>query len=205
MPPVNAEHDLKRRARRRLIGAVALAVIAVIVVPLLLEDEPPPAGHLEVRMKPSADAESAVEPIVAVVPAGPVGQALESPRADAVVPAAEPPPQPQPAAPKPAPPPPKPAAAKPATAKPAAPKPAPQATASRPTTSKFVVQLAALKDAKRAADLKKRAALSGLPAYTDRSGELTRVRVGPFGSREEAVSAAVRLAEVGLAGQILTQ
>jgi hypothetical protein len=33
MPPVNAEHDLKRRARRRLIGAVALAVIAVIVVP----------------------------------------------------------------------------------------------------------------------------------------------------------------------------
>jgi DedD protein len=200
MPPVNAEHDLKRRARRRLIGAVALAVIAVIVVPLLLEDEPPPAGHLEVRMKPLADAEPADEPIVAVVPARPVGQALESPDADAAVPAADPPPPPQAAVPKPAPPPPKPAAVKPA-----APKPAPQATASRPAISKFVVQLAALKDARRAAELKKRAALSGLPAYTDRAGELTRVRVGPFGSREEAVAAAVRLAEVGLAGQVLTQ
>ncbi len=205
MPPVNPEHDLKRRARRRLIGAVALAVIAVIVVPLLLEDEPPPAGHLEVRMKPSADAASSEEPIVAVVPARPVGQALESPDADAAVPAADPPPQPEVAAPKPAPTPPQPTPPKPPAVKPAPPKPAPQATASMPMTSKFVVQLAALKDATRAAELKKRAALSGLPAYTDRSGELTRVRVGPFGSREEAVAAAVRLAELGLAGQILTQ
>jgi DedD protein len=67
------------------------------------------------------------------------------------------------------------------------------------------VQLAALKDAARAGELKKRAASAGLPAYTDRAGELTRVRVGPFGSREEAVAAAVKLAEIGLAGQVLTQ
>jgi DedD protein len=161
-------------------------------------------------MKPLADAESVDEPIVAVVPARPEGQALGSPDADAALPAADPPPQPELAAPKPAPAPPpptppKPAAAKPVAVKPPPPKPAPQATASLPRTSKFVVQLAALKDAKRAGELKKRAALSGLPAYTDRAGELTRVRVGPFGSREEAVAAAVRLAEVGLAGQILTQ
>lgn len=200
MPPVNAEHDLKRRARRRLIGAVALAVIAVIVVPLLLEDEPPPSGPLEVRIQPLSEAESVDEPIVAVVPATPVGQPLESSDAEASPSTDAASGQPKPPEPKPVPTPPK-----PNTPKPVASKPAPQASAKPAATSKFVVQLAALKDAARAGELKRRAASSGLPAYTDRAGELTRVRVGPFGSREEAVAAAVKLAEIGLAGQVLTQ
>ena len=215
MPPVNAEHDLKRRARRRLIGAVALALVAVIVVPLLLEDEPPPAGPLEVRMKPlsepgsadqkASDEASSDEPIVAFVPARPVGQMLEPSDDAAASPAVAAPQQPKPAAPKPAPTP-KPIPPQPAAVKPAPPRPAPQqAAAGSPATTKFVVQLAALKDATRAGDLKKRASLSGLPAYTDRAGELTRVRVGPFASREEAVEAAVKLAEMGLAGQVLSQ
>jgi len=202
MPPVSNENDLKRRARRRLIGAVALALAAVIVVPLLLEDEPPPAGPLDVRMAPSSEA-TMDDPIVAIVPPQPVGQPLDqddsSPAAPAV-PAPQPPAPPASkpqAAPKPTPP-------KPAPAKPAAVKPS-QTAASRPATAAFVVQLAALKDAKRAGELKKRAARSGLPVYTDRAGELTRVRVGPFASREEAVSAAVKLAETGLPGQILSQ
>jgi len=205
MPPVNAEHDLKRRARRRLIGAVALAVIAVIVVPLLLEDEPPPSGPLEVRMQPLSEAESVDEPIVAIVPASPVGQPLKSSGAEASPSTEAASEQPKPPAPKPVPTPPKPTPPKPVASKPAAPKPAPQASTKPAATSKFVVQLAALKDAARAGELKKRAASAGLPAYTDRAGELTRVRVGPFGSREEAVAAAVKLAEIGLAGQVLTQ
>lgn len=205
MPPVNAEHDLKRRARRRLIGAVALAVIAVIVVPLLLEDEPPPSGPLEVRMQPLSEAESVDEPIVAIVPATPVGQPLESLDAEASPSTEAASEQPEPPASEPVPTPPKPTPPKPVASKPAAAKPAPQASAKPAATSKFVVQLAALKDAARAGELKKRAASAGLPAYTDRAGELTRVRVGPFGSREEAVAAAVKLAEIGLTGQVLTQ
>src|SRR5574340_258748 len=50
MPPPSSENDLKRLARRRLIGAVALALLAVIVLPLLLEDEPPPTSTLSVHM-----------------------------------------------------------------------------------------------------------------------------------------------------------
>lgn len=231
MPPVNAENDLKRRARRRLIGAVALALAAVILVPLLLEDEPPPAGHLQVRMKsqPGADSDAPDQPIVAVVPSVPVGQPLAAPEADP--PAADepstppvvqaPPPAPKPAPPKPAAQlaPPKPAPPKPAPSKPAPTKPAPVAPevtraapakpaptpSGQPLAGAFVVQLAALKDASRAADLRQRAAHSGLPVYTDRAGEFTRVRVGPFASREEAVAAAVRLGEIGLAGQIVSR
>lgn len=226
MPPVNPENDLKRRARRRLIGAVALALAAVILVPLLLEDEPPPPASLEVRMKPisgegvaGSEAGDADQPIVAVVPATPVGEPLDEPAPpspaavppQAAAPASAPDPTLQPVAPPPAapkpvpPPPPKTAPAPTPPPKPAPPKPSQQPVQAQPHTSGFVVQLAALKDAARAAELKQRAAKSGLPVYTDRAGELTRVRVGPFGTREQAVAAAVRLAEIGLTGQILSK
>ncbi|MDP2252659.1 MAG: SPOR domain-containing protein, partial [Thiobacillus sp.] len=73
------------------------------------------------------------------------------------------------------------------------------------TGEAYVVQLAALSDAARAQALKTRAAAAGLPAYTDKLGALTRVRVGPYPSREAAVAAAVKLAENGMTGQILTK
>jgi DedD protein len=45
-----AEEDFKRRARRRLMGAVALTILAVIILPLVLDKEPPPAGPLNIQM-----------------------------------------------------------------------------------------------------------------------------------------------------------
>lgn len=38
------EMDLRRRARRRLVGAVALALLAVVVLPVLFNPEPKPLG-----------------------------------------------------------------------------------------------------------------------------------------------------------------
>ena len=43
----NAEHivdEMKRKARRRLVGAIVLALAAAIILPLLLEKEPRPLG-----------------------------------------------------------------------------------------------------------------------------------------------------------------
>jgi DedD protein len=137
--------------------------------------------------------------------------------AAAPVPPPSPRPAPQPAPPvKPAKSAPKPAAAKaePVKAKPVklvsassskpAATPAPQV---RPAavSEAFVVQLAALSDSAKAQALKARAAEAGMPAYTDKVGALTRVRVGPYASREAAVAAAVKLAENGMSGQILTK
>jgi DedD protein len=52
----NAEHivdEMKRRARRRLVGAIVLALAAAIVVPMLLEKEPRPLGDdVSVRIPP---------------------------------------------------------------------------------------------------------------------------------------------------------
>src|SRR5947208_10226445 len=45
--------ELKRKARRRLVGAVVLALGAAIVLPLLLEKEPRPLGDdVSVRIPP---------------------------------------------------------------------------------------------------------------------------------------------------------
>jgi DedD protein len=212
MPPPSSENDLKRRARRRLIGAVALTLLAVIVLPLLLEDEPPPASSLAVKMAvlPTAvegdEPHPATEPEPVNSPALPAAAQPASPQPEATPPA---PPQSAPprtvAAPKPeeSRPTPQPAPAKPAplpVAKPAA-TPVPLAKPAVASET-FVVQLAALSDSAKANALKTRAAKAGLPAYTDTVGNLTRVRVGPFASREAAVAAAVKLAGNGISGQV---
>jgi DedD protein len=215
MPPPSNENDLKRRARRRLIGAVALTLLAVIVLPLLLEDEPPPASTLAVKMAASSASQARdeaalsgiTEPLDAPIVADATRLATPQPEVTEPTPVESTPvtpaPRPEPSKPAPAtkPEPPKPAprpAAKPVET------PAPQAKPAA-DSEVYVVQLAALSDASKATALKARAAKAGLPAYTDKVGTLTRVRVGPFTTRDAAVKATVKLAEKGMSGQILAR
>ena len=52
----DADLQLKKRARRRLVGATALALLAVIVLPMVMDREPkPPVQDIQVRI-PSQDA-----------------------------------------------------------------------------------------------------------------------------------------------------
>lgn len=181
------EDDLKRRARRRLIGAVALTLTAVIVLPLLLEDEPPPAGRLEVAMPPQEEiAPAPVAPAPPVVAEATVPDSTTVPNPPEVLPT-------QPVVPKkPAPKPNTP----PGSLSKSSPVHAADATA-------FVVQLGAFSDTEKVSALKTRVSKLGLASYTDKSGLLTRVRVGPFSSREAATAAAVKLAAEGLGGQVM--
>ncbi|MGB9130041.1 MAG: SPOR domain-containing protein [Thiobacillus sp.] len=195
MPPPSSENDLKRHARRRLIGAVALSLLAVIVLPLLLEDEPPPASPLAVRMA-AAPETLPEQPEQAATPDAADATPLPEPEADSSSgPIAEPEPKAdskvEPAKAEASKPAPKPQPSTPVAAPPAPPKPVAASEA-------FVVQLAALSDPAKADVLKGRAVLAGLPAYTDKLGDLTRVRVGPFSSREAAETAVKKLADSGL-------
>ncbi|MEQ1592296.1 MAG: SPOR domain-containing protein [Thiobacillaceae bacterium] len=188
MPAPASEDDLKRRARRRLIGAVALTLIAVIALPLLLEDEPPPATRLEVNMPPVA-AQPEPAPLEASPPPEPAAVAETKPAPQESKPAApeksEPPPKPTP---KPV------VSPKPVT------KPAPRHEAS---ATGFVVQLGAFSDTEKVSALKAQTSKLGLPSYTDKPGALTRLRVGPFATHEAAINAATKLAKNGLAGQVM--
>lgn len=214
MPAPTSEDDLKRRARRRLIGAVALTLAAVIVLPLLLEDEPPPAGQLEVHMPPVVELPKAGNaPITPIAPpsapTAPTGTASAAPPVSRLAGADKPAPpvaSPQPESKK-----------YPATNAPEKsvsnlasvdkPKPGPvekfQPLIAKPAASGFVVQLGAFSHADKAVELKNRVENLGLASYTDRSGALTRLRVGPFSSREAAIEAAQRLSENGVQGQVM--
>ncbi len=205
MPPPSNEQDLKRRARRRLIGAVALTLLAVIVLPLLLEDEPPPASSLAVKMAalpaPTAPAQGReAEPAPAVESGLDKPVAEPQPESKPEPAQAAPPSRPQAAKHEPV----KPAPVQP-VARPEAAKPAPHVEPKPAADAAFVVQLAALSDAAKARALAARASQAGLPAYTDVAGKLTRVRLGPYATREAAVAAAVKLAEHGMSGQVVAK
>ena len=95
--------ELKRRGRRRLIGAIVLALVAAVVVPMLLENEPKPLGEdVSVRIPPVDEgkfvsklrenrpkAESAKVAPAATTPAA-TTSAAAPPAAPAAAPEAEP-------------------------------------------------------------------------------------------------------------------
>ena len=129
---------LKRRGRRRLVGAVALVLLAVIVLPMVFDPEP----------------KSTQAPVSVRIPSE-----SEAP----------------------------PFAAKP---------PAKAAAKAEQPSAEYVIQVGAF--ARPEAVISKLAGAK-LPYYTEpMQGNLTRVRAGPFASREAADQAFGKLKELGL-------
>lgn len=108
----DAQLQLKKRARRRLVGAVAFAGLAAIVLPMVMDEEPKvPAQEVQIRI-PSLD-QPAFEP--GRLAAAPAGKAAPAPTPAQPELAAPPVPLPIPASP--------PEVVKPAVAEKATPKP----------------------------------------------------------------------------------
>ena len=82
------------------------------------------------------------------------------------------------------------------------------AAASEPKAARFVVQAGAYTDATALREARQKVEKLGLKTYTQvietESGARTRVRVGPFATREEADKAAARIKGSGLAANILS-
>jgi len=233
---------LRKRARRRLVGAIVLVLVATTVLwnvlDALPEQEMKPE-QVEISGLPASaptPAPVALPPVVASAPqetdilatlppedsvlAPP--PAAEASRPPAVAPAAvvTPPPAPKPAEVKPVTPKVADKKAEPAVAeKKAAPDPAailegreaeaPRAATTAATAEKYQVQLAALSDADKISALKQRLSAVGVAARFSKvqtsKGEVTRVRVGPFGSRAEADAALRKLERAGVSGIIVTK
>lgn len=184
----DAELQLKKRARRRLVGATALALLAVIVLPMVMDREPrPPAQDIQLRIP---HPESTTLPPLHPPAAPPVEH---PPVADSQ--------------------PPLPPVETPATAtlpSPASEQPADtQAVVSPAPPSveqQWIVQLGAYKDDKNVRLLLAKLKELKLPAYTEKIGEnqdaRTRVRCGPFSSREAADKAQARIAKIGVNGTV---
>jgi len=230
---VSAEQiELRKRARRRLLGAIALVLLAVIFRPMVLDQEPKPVTQDVVIQIPSPNQGQFVSKIVPVTPEAkapvradpqPADKELAKSEAGILSPRTAPAPAPK-AAEEPAPvakaPPPEPAKPK-ETAKPAekpkaeakVPAPAPvKAEAKAPplaAAGQFVVQVAALSDTAKAQAMKAQITSAGYAAYTESvptaSGPVVRVRAGPFVTRAAAEAARDKLKGQGMPGNVTTQ
>ncbi len=215
------ELQLKKRARRRLVGAIVLVTAVAVLLPMILDSEPKPAtqsiniqipspeaGVMSAKPAPLKPAEKpaiAIAPVVAEPVVPPKAEPKPEPKAEIKPePKAEPKTEvkaepkavakPQQAAPAPMP-------AKPVT------KAESQAQAKTPATGGFVIQVAALSDAAKAKELQARISGGGLKAYTEvvqtAKGPVTRVRVGPYASREAAEKARPQLQKLQLDGKVI--
>ncbi|MEZ5626808.1 MAG: SPOR domain-containing protein [Rhodocyclaceae bacterium] len=220
----DAQTDLKKRARRRLVGAAALALLAVIVLPMVMDPAPKPVGEdIQVRI-PSQEGENFAQRRIDVPSQPPVTEA-NLPPAPAAEPAAPEPvakapvadkPQPKPAMPEPKPTAPRaePAHDKPAVA-PAADERArveailagkllkPEAPVA--SGEAFVVQLGAYGNEDSATTLAGQVRAKGFKVFTQKVGATTRVRVGPYPSRDAAEKAAGQLEKAGFKGVVMAR
>ncbi|HJV80821.1 SPOR domain-containing protein [Noviherbaspirillum sp.] len=256
--PVDPVLPEKKRARRRLIGAVALVLAAVIGLPMILDSEPKPlADDISIQI-PSKDklttsnnprpaktspvaASDALDPKEEMVDTPVVPPAAaESKPADKKVAVTATPAQPAEAKAK--------ILSKPEAEmvktsiveKPAgstqAPaqaeskaefrteaksteksqdaarakallegKPDPKATEKK--SGKFVVQVAALASKDKVDELQSKLKGAGIKSYTQKvatsSGDRTRIRVGPFASKEEAEKVRAKIVKLGLNGTLV--
>ena len=209
-PISDEELQLKKRARRRLVGAIVLVSAVAVVLPMVLDSEPKPVSQNVDIQIPALDA-GEFKPKAVVPPAGAKG-AKGAPAASAktetlvLAPAAS-------------------VAAPPATVAATKEPPKGEAPKSAPTEPKapavdstkesvksatsgaYVVQVAALSDAAKAKQLQKQVAGAGLKSYTEtvttQNGSVTRVRAGPYATREVAEKARAQLQKAGLDGKVI--
>ena len=193
-PATNEASEVRRRGRQRLIGAIALVAMLVVFVPMLLDSEPRPQ-----RADPTIPSKADAPPLPTPPPAkteakapAPAPEAAKAPAKPAEVAkvdpkAAEPPKTP-------------PKAAEPAKAQ-------PPATAAQPKLEGFAVQVGAFRDEAKLDQARQKLTEVKVPHYTERlevkSGPLTRLRAGPFATREAAESALAALKLAALDGKVV--
>ena len=198
--PTAEQLEVRRKGRQRLIGAIVLVLLAVVFVPMVLDPEPR-RDRVEPLLSIPPKEGAAPLPAVAKAPEpAPERAAAESPKAEPVVAeAAKSEPAP-PATPKV-----EPKAEPKAEPKPAAAKAEPKPAA--PRLEGFAVQVGAFREEGKLAQARGKIAAAKLPHYTERldssSGELTRLRAGPFATREAAEKAAAQLKRAGLDGRVV--
>jgi len=178
--PSTEAADIRRRGRHRLIGAIAIVAVLVIFVPMVFDSEPrapQPEPSLEIPAKekaPPLPAPSA--PAKAVAPAESVSPAPDNgARGQA------------------------PAGAQSSSA--------PKAAEPTPKLEGFAVQVGAFRDEEKLKQARAKLSAAGVAHYIERrdtaTGELTRLRAGPFATREAADKALGAVKAASLDGQVV--
>lgn len=212
---------LKKRARRRLVGAIALVLLMIIILPRILQDrteqttqdaikitmpeQPGNASNEEYVPDPTSVANSEVASLAETLPEPEVDPEVEKPaskiadsvNAQAAIVKPEPKPQSK-SDPK--------QEAKAAEVKPV-PKPATQITTAESATG-FTVQVGVFSDAANVKQLQEKLKQAGFNSYTEKistpNGQKIRLRAGKFANRQEASDALNAIKSAGLSGMVIS-
>lgn len=200
------EIQLRKRARRRLVGAIALVLLMVTVLPMVLDDReaqsPQPEIAVSIPSQDNGDFASRIVPVEPPPAAAP--QPAMPPAATPENPQPQPGKVPEPEAV------PEPAKAEPETAEQAAAElPAKPAAPEKSTDGKeaFSVQIGVYSDAAKVKQLRAKLAADGFKSYTEKvntpQGTKTRLRIGPYAARTDAEKARDKLKAAGMAGIVV--
>jgi DedD protein len=232
MEDTDAQSQLKKRARRRLVGAVVFASVVAVVLPMIMDHQPrQTVQDVEIRI-PGQD-EKPFAPRFAVAPVEKDAPGVAEPAPESKAPAAAAKPAARPAeaareepaekaadrktekAPEKAPEKPvekpaeKPAAKDSADAKRAAAILAGQGSvpeAAPANAGEFVILIGAFANEENVRNLRAKLAEKNIRTYVEPldtpGGRKTRVRAGPFPSREAADKALEKMKQVGISGVV---
>jgi DedD protein len=220
---------VRKRARQRLIGASILVLIAVVGFPLIFDNQPRPVPvdiPIDIPSRSVVKPGTPIAAAPAAVASAPAPAATVAPAAATAAPAASEPTAP-PEATKPVPQSAVPAPASLQEREEIVPKtagapatPAPRAEANRAqnllegksgaaaSSLRVVVQVGAFADPAKAREARQKLERAGIKSYTQvvdtKEGQRTRVRAGPFSTREEAEQVAAKIRSLDLPASIRT-
>ncbi len=183
--------QLKKRARRRLIGAITLVTLMVMLLPMLLDGEPKPVSqdiNIQIQTPNGGSFASRVIPVPEKT--GTAEAAVKPQQIETTTP--PPPPAPKPSADK-----------ETATTAQGKNEKTPKA---ENRSGAYVVQLAAFAHKDNAKQLQQKLSAKGIRSYTEvlktAHGEKTRVRAGPYENRDEAEKVLDQVKALGLNGVV---
>lgn len=225
----DAQLHLKKRARRRLVGAVVFVSVVAVVLPMVMDNEPRQVVQdVEIRIpgqdekpfapkfaraplektpapKPESPPESVVEPKAPVPVADALkGSAAEKPVLKVEKPVEKPSVKPEKVAEKPVDKP----VAKSDDAKRAAAILAGQATEAKPAAKggEYLILIGAFANEANVKNLRTKLGEQGVKTFSEPldtpQGKKTRVRAGPFASREAAEKALEKMQRIGVSGVV---
>ncbi|MBZ0094701.1 MAG: SPOR domain-containing protein [Sulfuricella sp.] len=207
------EAQLRRRARRRLIGAVTLVTVMVVVLPMVLDGESRQSGQdIAINIpSPGSSGDFASRSVPVQAESAPASPPPQAEQAQAPAEAQTPPARAEELAQAPA-------AAASAEPAPAAKEPAPQpkhqdeksaAATSGQENVPYVIQLGAFANQANAKERQSRLAALKVKFYTETvktpSGDKLRVRAGPYATRQEAERVQAKLKAAGIQDGVVAE
>lgn len=193
-PQSDQELQFKKRARRRLVGAVALVLLMIILLPMILQDRTAKAPKQDVVVSiPSLDQRLESEPVepAPIQPVAPAAEVSPPEVAAEIKPVETPVTTNQPS---------------PSVA--VAPKAEPVKSETKAAASgNYFVQIGVFSDPEKVKQMQEKLSAKGLKSLDElidtAKGKKTRLRVGPFEAKKDAESAMEKIKSLGLTAMIV--